>query len=189
MIIVFTGMKHCGKSTQARRLARKISCSFTDTDELMSSYFQEAHGQILTAKEIFAQYGAETFKTIEENAIRSLIPQVKKYRQSGHYIISLGGGTSMNVELIRDLKEELGAFVVFLNPTPETLFDRVKRNGPSRFLQGDNPEAAFLEIYKQRLPFYESQADMIVGAVFDSAEEIQGLIYDELKPLLIPSRG
>ena len=56
-----------------------------------------------------------------------------------HRVIALGGGTPMNGDLLKRLKDDDG-FVVFLKADHNTLFQRLVRNGSSRFLKGENPE-------------------------------------------------
>lgn len=188
MITILIGMKHCGKSTQGRRLARALKTKFVDTDDLMSTYFELKHQQILTAKEIFAQYGKETFHTVEEESIRDLMAQIKS-QSDPTLVLALGGATPTNEKLMQDLKTQLNSRVIFLNPDPSLLFERVKRNGPSRFLQGDNPEAAFLETYRNRLPLYETVADFSIGPQPEHPDEIHQAICQYIKPCLEQHKG
>lgn len=180
MNIVIIGMKHCGKSTQGRRLAKSLNCSFYDSDDLMTETFQKENGAQLTAKEIFAKHGADKFKSVESDTIYSFIDFIKT-SSPDNSVISLGGATPINGTLLEDLKRETSAFVIFLNPAPDTLFERVKRNGPSRFLKGENPEEDFLKTYHERLPYYRKHVDLEIGKELSTLDEIGNAIINCIK--------
>ena len=55
MNIIFIGMKHCGKTTQAKRLARDLGMHFIDSDEAVAATYAalekentDARGIIIT---------------------------------------------------------------------------------------------------------------------------------------------
>ena len=159
MNIIFLGMKHCGKSTCASSVSQILGLTCLDTDDLMSEFHLEHTKESLTAKEIFAKYGSDFFKVLEKDTVHKLALDLNNTSDS--HIIALGGGTPMNGGLVAELKET-GAKTIYLQTEPATIFSRVKSNGPSRFLSGDDPLKSFIEIAKQREPFYLKCADVVI---------------------------
>jgi shikimate kinase len=159
MNVIFLGMKHCGKSTCSASVAQRLDVPCLDTDDLMSDLHKQERGERLSAKEIFSKYGQEFFKELEVRAVRKLAQELAV--SSRDHIIALGGGTPMNGDLLTDLKA-VGAKVIYLKADPVAIFSRIKSNGPSRFLQGDNPLASLIEVSQQREPFYLNSADVVI---------------------------
>ena len=159
MNIIFLGMKHCGKSTCAKSVSQQLGCRFLDTDDLMSDLHFLETGEKLTAKEVFAKYGAEFFKELEKRTVENLTVELKS--STACHVIALGGGTPMNGDLV-GLLRSTGAKTIYLQTDASTIFSRVESNGPSRFLEGPNPLADFIKIAKEREPFYLNCADVVL---------------------------
>lgn len=182
MNFIIIGMKHCGKSTNGTAIAQAIDCPFSDSDELMQLWYEQNHGETLNAKEIFAKHGADFFKDVERKAILEFKDTLS---DSHNHVIALGGATPLNGDLLESLKAENG-YVIFLKADPTRLFERVVANGPSRFLQGDNQEEAFLKTYQQREPFYLKHADLVVSLEAQGIEATAELIINKVKELTAP---
>ena len=73
MNIVICGMKHCGKSTQGEFIARKLSCPFLDTDDLLEAKFFELEKNPLNSREIYNLHGEDYFRELEADVIHLLI--------------------------------------------------------------------------------------------------------------------
>lgn len=159
MNIIFLGMKHCGKSTCATSVADALNSRCLDTDDLMRDLHLEEVGEDLTAKAIFAKYGADFFKALETRTVEKLALDLTHSPDA--HIIALGGGTPMNGDLVSKLKAT-GAKTIYLQTEPETIFSRVQNNGPSRFLDGPNPLADFIKTAKGREPIYLKCADVVI---------------------------
>jgi shikimate kinase len=76
-------------------------------------------------------------------------------------VFSLGGRTPLNQNLASPLKAM--GLNVYIRIDPEEAWRRVSRSGIPAFLTSENPEKEFLDLYRKREPFYENQADLIVG--------------------------
>ena len=61
MKVVLFGMKHSGKSTLGRKLAREWNCPFFDLDGLLEKDFEEESGVKTPVRQIFAQTGEEAY--------------------------------------------------------------------------------------------------------------------------------
>ncbi len=59
MKVVLFGMKHCGKSTLGRELARRWDCPFFDTDLLIEKRYSEETGKTASVRQIMLDFGAE----------------------------------------------------------------------------------------------------------------------------------
>ena len=157
MNIVICGMKHCGKSTHGEFVARKLSCPFLDTDDLLETKFFELEKNPLNSREIYNLHGEDYFRTLEADVLHSLINAADKDKTQ---VIALGGGVPSNPKLGAELKN-LGNFI-YIKSEPETLYKRIKRKGLPKFLQGENPYEKFLELYSERERRYIELSDLIV---------------------------
>lgn len=157
MNIVICGMKHCGKSTHGEFIARKLSCPFLDTDNLLEVKYFELEKNPLNSREIYNLHGADYFRKLEADVIHSLIDEAD---ENITRVIALGGGVPSNPNLGDELKK-LGHFV-YLKNDPDVLYKRIARKGLPGFLQGENPYEKFLALYSEREQCYIELADLTV---------------------------
>ena len=157
MNIVICGMKHCGKSTHGKFVARKLACPFLDTDELLEARYFELEKNPLNSREIYNLHGEDYFRSLEAEVIHTLIDSAADDKTQ---VIALGGGVPSNPKLGAELKK-LGAFVYIKNE-PEILYERIKRKGLPKFLQGKNPYEKFLALYSERERRYIELSDLTV---------------------------
>lgn len=183
MNIILLGMKHCGKSTCAWALSKKLNLPFHDTDELMSELYREKYGKTLSAKQIFAEHGAEFFKQLEAEAVLIMAEDLQE--DDDEVVLALGGATPTNGDIVGELKKA-DCLAVYLKASPEAIFSRVKNNGPSRFLQGDNPLENFIKISKEREAFYLKYADITIdtdaySCVQDMVKGVTNIVCERIK--------
>jgi len=157
MNIVICGMKHCGKSTQGEFIARKLSCPFLDTDDLLEAKFFELEKNPLNSREIYNLHGEDYFRELEADVIHLLIDEADVNKTQ---VIALGGGVPSNPKLGAELKN-LGRFV-FLKSDLDILYKRIVRKGLPGFLQGKNPYEKFLELYSERERRYIELSDLTI---------------------------
>ena len=113
--IILMGIKHCGKSTQARLLSQRLGIPSYDADEAI----KELTGK--SPREIYAQEGADAFKKAEAMACEKL---AESLMASGtRAVIATGGGICRNEPALAALRP-LGKFV-FLNAPEEAACDRI----------------------------------------------------------------
>ena len=137
--IVLVGMPGCGKSTQARLIAKALGKHAVDTDTVV----EQTTGMSIPV--IFEQQGEATFRRLEAAVVQEL------GRSSGK-VIATGGGAILTDENRQALRQN--AIVVFL----ERELDALATNG--RPLSRDRE--ALENLYKQRLPLYREAADVTV---------------------------
>lgn len=157
MNIVICGMKHCGKSTHGQFIARKLSCPFLDTDELLEARFFELEKNPLNSREIYNLHGEDYFRSLEAEIIHSLINADDEDKTQ---VIALGGGVPSNSKLGAELKK-LGCFVYIKNK-PEVIYKRILKRGLPKFLQGENPDEKFLALYSERERRYIELSDLTI---------------------------
>ena len=141
--IFLIGMQGCGKSSLGKRVARETGIPFADTDAIVA---QSAGG---TVNDFFAQYGEETFRRAETNALALLT-------RARPMIISTGGGTVMNPEN-RHIMRSWGTIVLIDRPLEDILSDiKLDRRPTLR----DGGLAEVERVYHERLPIYRDLADI-----------------------------
>lgn len=157
MNVVICGMKHCGKTTHGRLLARHWKCEFVDTDDLLVALYRQRHGLDLSPRDIFQKHGDELFRRLEADAIA----QIGRVPNTGRRVFALGGGAVSNPHLDCKGLKQLGMVVYLKLPSP-VIFERIVRNGIPPMLQGESPYGKFIALYNEREPRYITCADLIV---------------------------
>lgn len=115
--IILLGIKHSGKSTQGRILAKHFGCDFYDTDDEIASHTGK------TPRQIYSESGRDAFLKAEENACRNLAEKIEKSGKKA--VIATGGGICTNKSALEPL-HKIGIFV-FLNSDEETACNRIIR--------------------------------------------------------------
>lgn len=165
--IILLGIKHCGKSTQGKLLAKHFDCPFFDTDDEVT---------VLTGKnprQIYTEQGKEAFLEAEKLACEKLADKLSPINKA---VIATGGGICNNPAALEVL-HKLGTFV-FLNADEKTAANRIiweikydsdgaMKNLPA-YIANKNPKnvsevrAIFHEFYTERQKIYEDLCDIEV---------------------------
>ncbi len=115
--IILLGIKHCGKSSQAKLLSEALKLSSFDTDNVIA----EMTG--LSPREIYATQGEAAFKDAEVAACRHIVKVVSESGKDA--VIATGGGICNNKEAL-DILRTIGTFV-FLKTEEKIAADRIIR--------------------------------------------------------------
>ena len=153
MSIILIGMPSCGKSTLGVLLAKRLGYRFVDSDLLI----QEREGKLL--HQIISEKGVEGFIEIE-NAVNSALSEERA-------VIATGGSVIYGDEAMKNLKS-LGKVVYLKIPYEEMhrrLGDFSHRGVIMR--KGKTLE----EMYSERVPLYETYADVTVEVCSVSLSE------------------
>ncbi len=110
----------CGKSGMGRYLAEELKTQVIDMD----SYIEEQEG--CTISEYFAKSLEEKFRRTELTALKKILKEF----QDKNLILSLGGGTPVNPECNRLIKEK--TFCVYMTCTIKELAFRLKDTAGQR---------------------------------------------------------
>ena len=141
--IVLIGMPGCGKTTFGKRLARRLSLSFYDADEVLEQREQR------TIKNFFAE---------SEDAFRSAETRTLAYlSELEGVIIATGGGAVKRAENMELLKRK--GVVVFIDRKPEQILGNIE--GDARPLLAADKKRIF-KLYEERIDLYRKYADKII---------------------------
>lgn len=161
--LVLIGPMGAGKTTVGQEIAKQLDCSFADTDSLI----EEDQGK--SVSEIFVEDGEPHFRLVEESIVIDAL-------LSENGVLSLGGGSVMNEEVQKALKNSK-AKKVFLDISLAAVSPRVGFDN-ARPLLMVNPRQKWAELMNLRRPTYESLSDLTIDvsdkAVSEIASEIIG---------------
>jgi shikimate kinase len=146
------GIKHSGKSTIGKKLAKKLRRGFYDLDTLI----EDLEGG-KPVREIYRSLGREGFQALESTAAAALASKIKNGETC---VCALGGGTIENNAAIKELTE--WALMVFLDEDPDILFQRIIKKGLPPFLDAKNPRDSFNELFEHRTRLYGQLADITI---------------------------
>ena len=147
--VVLAGIKHCGKTTLGRLLARRWGVPFLDTDAELEAEFAVRHKRSAGFRDIYRELGEEGFRRLEAEVIDALA--------------DVGGVVVANPFLSPDALRKLG-FGVWLDLKPEIAYPRILRRGLPPFLAGSaDPEAEFRRICREREPKFRAFAELPFG--------------------------
>ena len=194
-IIALMGIKHCGKTTQGKRLAAFYNCLFFDTDDVI---FQQT-GK--TAREIYTESGKDAFMKAETEACRSVVKQLESLCDEDYKmpyaIVSTGGGFCNNEEARAVLKEK--STFVFMKTDEIVAADRIVKEveidsdgslkGLPAYIASKNPKsiedvrAIFHDFYEERCKLYSEMADIVISLPQASKEENTQRMIDVLSKI------
>lgn len=186
--LILLGIKHCGKSTQAKSLATFFNTEFFDTDNLL---FQATNK---TARQVYNEYGKEKFLQEEKNICNQLNSKMK----NSPLIISTGGGICENPDALNLLKEN--SLFIYLQIEEEIVINRILSKTKIKndketildlsslpsFIAKKNPHTIndvrtfFHTIYQERSKKYEKISDITINQKDLSVQEITNLIIQKL---------
>lgn len=189
--IILCGIKHCGKSTQGKRLAAALGLDFYDTDDLI---FEQTG---MDARAIYKSQGKDSFMAAELKACEYLRDTLQAEGSQGQNaaaeksaVIATGGGICQNEPAIAILKK-LGT-IVYLEVPEITAAGRIVRearflpdgtiqNLPA-YIANKNPadqkevRAIFHDFYTERTKKYRTLADASVQAQGSRSENTKKIL-------------
>lgn len=155
--IFVIGMPGSGKTTEGKKLAKKLAWQFVDLDKKIE---QEVGSDI---PKIFAEKGEPFFREVEQKLLLE-IAQIDKV------VIACGGGTVAFHNNMKWIKKN--GFSIFLQAEPKLLLSRILASKSKRPLFDGLKEPEILEKIKSllqiRLPFFE-QADCTIALPKEAA--------------------
>ena len=163
--LVLMGPMGAGKTTVGREVAARLSLTFADIDALIEA------DQGKSVAEIFVEDGEPHFRLVEESIVIDAL-----LSETG--VLSLGGGSVMNDEVVKALQSS-PAKKVFLDISLAAVSPRVGFDN-ARPLLMVNPRQKWAELMNLRRPTYESLADLTIEVSEKSVAEITDQIVGSL---------
>jgi shikimate kinase len=164
MKVFLVGYMASGKSTVAKKLAKRLEVEYVDLDR------EIAKTAGMSIPEIFKTKGELGFRKLEQRELR-------KWLNKDEFVIACGGGTPCFYESMDDMNG--AGTTVYLQMTPKAIVDRVQSAKEERpILKGLNTEQMLEKVTGQlakREPFY-SKAEWIVNGVNLDIEELAGMV-------------
>ena len=164
--VVLVGMMGSGKSSVARRLAKRTARRAVDVD----AEIERAAG--CTISQLFADHGEEAFRERESAMLASVLATNEPL------VVATGGGVVLRSTNRRLLRER--GRVVWLRAQPATLLQRVG-DGSSRPLLSGDPLANLTRIADERRALYEAAAHEVV--------DVDGLSFDAITDRVLVAAG
>jgi len=164
----FIGFMGSGKTSVGKKVSSFLNIPFLDLDE----YIERKIKKNIT--EIFQEKGEEYFRDIETKFLKEVFSLYQ------NIILSTGGGIVLKEENRKILKEN--SRVIYLKGEFENLMKHLedKEEYEKRPLLRKRKEELF-KLWENRLPLYESCADMIIAIDNKSIDEIVYEILEGLK--------
>lgn len=161
--IVLIGMPASGKSTVGVILAKTLGVGFVDTDLLI----QQREKRLL--QEIIDSDGIERFLDAERDAVLAL--------DCRNTVIATGGSVVFRSESMQKLMQN--GTIVFLDvslPTVKQRLNNIKTRGVAAA-----KDKSIEDIFRERLPYYQKYADIVLKLDDCSSEDAVGKIISALK--------
>ena len=163
--LVLIGMMGCGKSAIGKMLARKLGLDFVDADVEI----ELAAGRAVS--DIFAEYGEEEFRRLEEKVIERIL-------ENGPVLLALGGGAFM-AEPTRKIVSKYG-LSIWIKADLELLFERVGRRPNKRpLLKNGDPKEILENLLKVREPVY-AKAELHIESKSGTKSDMRNVILNAL---------
>ncbi len=165
--IFLIGPMGAGKTSVGKRLARKLSWDFIDTD---------AEIEKLTGVDIafiFEKEGEEGFRLREKKLLDDLT-------QKSRIILATGGGAI----ILPDNRKHLGTrgMVIYLQTSVEQQLMRTNRSNHRPLLDTNDKQARLEQMATIRNPLYESIADIIIITNGRQSSEVAQELYFQFSP-------
>jgi shikimate kinase len=151
-MIVLVGFMGAGKTTVGRLLAGRLGLEFADSDLVI----EQRYGR--SVRQIFAEDGEAVFRVCEQQVIAELMG-------GPDAVVAVGGGAVEHQGSRRLLR---AATVVYLRISYAEALARVGGDPARPLLRRPDVE----DVYRRRLPVYESVAALTVSAEGRAAEAV-----------------
>ena len=165
--IACVGLPGSGKSTVGRQLARRLSLTFFDSDQILEQRIG------CSIREFFEREGEVAFRDLEQQTIDELTMQPEAC------VISTGGGAVLRP--VNRLNLHQRARVVYLHSPPDEVFRRLRHDRNRPLLQVADPLAKLHDLYQVRDPLYRETAHIVIETGRPSVSTLVNLILAQLE--------
>lgn len=155
-----------GKSTIGRNLAKQLHKDFYDSDRVI----EERTGVDIAT--IFEIEGEQGFRDREEQIIKELCLME-------NIVLATGGGSILRESNRKNMRKH--GQVIYLCTTAELLYSRIRYDKSRPLMQTDSPLGTLSKLLKDREPFYEDVADIVIKTGKQKAGFIVKRVVEALK--------
>jgi shikimate kinase len=163
--IILTGFMGVGKTSVGMRLAKDLSFTFVDTDELIEV------DQKITITGIFSAFGEPYFRDVETRIVKQVL-------ENEGQVVATGGGAVIRDENRKAFKEN--GVTICLTAHPESIYARIRHETHRPLLQVPDPVARIRELLAAREQFYR-QADFIIDTSERSVDDVINDIKEKVR--------
>lgn len=157
--IVLIGMPACGKSSAGVLLAKTLRKNFVDTDLLIQKY----EGKLL--QEIIDERGNAYFRDVEDAVVGNF--------NGDNYVIATGGSAVYSHDNMQRFRDN-GDTIVYIKVPCEEIVRRLSNIATRGVTLA--PGQTIENLYEERIPLYEKEADIIVDTEgLDLEETVTGI--------------
>lgn len=164
--IILVGLMGAGKSTIGRNLAKQLTKDFYDSDRVI----EERTGVDIAT--IFEIEGEQGFRDREEQVIKELCLME-------NIVLATGGGSILRESNRKNMRKH--GQVIYLCTTAELLYSRIRYDKSRPLMQTDSPQDTLKKLLKDREPFYEDVADIVIKTGKQKAGFIVKRVVEALK--------
>ena len=161
--IILIGFKNSGKTSVGKALAGALKKTFLDTDRVVEQDYFNLTQTKKNTNEIYRSVGEAYFRELETLVIQRLV-------WIEDSIISTGGGCVLLEKNVVYLKQ--CGRLVYLSTSIDELKKRGQNKETPAFLDSNDTDKSWLEMYQDRKPIYEQWADLLI--------ETDGKVIDEI---------
>lgn len=158
--IVLIGFMGSGKTTVGKVLAEELGYNFVDTDNLVET------SQGMDIPKIFETKGETSFRQSETVALSQAVAIAQ-------CVISTGGGI-VTVEANKDILNK--GIVVYLEASPEQIYNNVKHDTSRPLLKGENMYQKICTMLNEREMLYKEVAHYTIKVDGKTPNEISTLL-------------
>ena len=158
MTVFLCGFMGCGKTTVGKIAAKKLGCTFCDTDDMI------VEDQKMSIPDIFAQKGEPYFRKVEAEIVKSMCGKPA--------VVACGGGAMLNPDTAAAAAES-GA-VIFLDVDFETCYERIC-DDKNRPIAASSSKEELRERFNARRDIYLRHSTIQLdssGSPMETAEKI-----------------
>ena len=154
--IYLVGYMGAGKTTAAKRIAKRLGWGAVDTDALFEEKYK------ISVDDFFQKYDEPLFRKLESEILKTT-------ENFDHTVISTGGGTACYFDNMDWMNRN--GLTVFMRISPESVIYRVLHSHHKRPLARGKSEEELMEYvgwhYASRMPFYEQAQITVKSENFD----------------------
>lgn len=183
--IILIGIKHSGKTTVGKALAKELSFSFYDIDSVIE---ETEHTSV---RSLYLERGEAGFKEAEYQAVKKTLGHISSEKENGSAVISTGGGICANFEALTLLRDK--GILVFLDVSEEVSISRILENtiktgSYPAYIAKYNPKTEedvrriFHEFFVVRTAQYKQLADVSIKV--DTTADIHASVQENCRKIL-----